>query len=86
MEIYWSPVTILHRSPVPTVEPTRVTALWASLANRSVRLLSMPLPARTPPNVTEQMMRNIVLSIPVIPLVEIRESMASLPVCIAVEP
>ena len=54
MERYWSPVIILAKIPVPTVEPTMLTLRLIYLVRRSVRLCSMPLPTKVPPTVTAQ--------------------------------
>ena len=77
---------MLQKRPVPTVDVTIPVLPEMLLVSMSVRLWSMPLPVRSPPKVTEQMIRKMVLSIPVIPLVEIRESSSGLPVDMPVGP
>ena len=86
MDRYWSPVVMLQNSPVPTVDETTAVLPEICFTSTSVRLCSIPLPVRRPPNVTEQTIRKTVLSMPVMPRVAIRESMSGLPVLTAVGP
>ena len=67
---YWSEAVILKNTQVPAVVAIKLPVLSAYLMIGSATLLSSPVASIAPPNTIAQIISQIVLSIPAIPLVE----------------
>ena len=86
MEMNWSPVVILRKMPVPTVDDTRLMRLRMKRMTIFVMLSIIRLATIAAPKHMAQRMSQMVLSMPAIPLVEISSLSEALPVSTAVAP
>ena len=86
MEMNWSPVVILRKMPVPTVDDTRLTRLRMKRMTIFVMLSIIRLATIAAPKHMAQRMSQMVLSMPAMPLVEISSLSEALPVSTAVAP
>ena len=82
----WSPVVILRKMPVPTVDDTRLMRLWMKRMTTFVMLSIIRLATIAAPKHMAQRMSQMVLSMPAMPLVEISSLSEALPVSTAVAP
>ena len=86
MEIYWSPVVILRKIPVPTVDETRLMRLRMNRMITPVMLSIIRLATIEAPKHIAQSISQMVFSMPAIPLVDTSSLSEALPVSIAVDP
>jgi hypothetical protein len=86
MDMNWSPVVILRKIPVPTVDEISPTRLRMNRMTTPVMLSIIPLATIEAPKHMAQSISQIVYSMPAMPRVDTSSLSEVLPVSTAVEP